>query len=176
MFNTMTITKASGALIGALLALLLLFWAGSSLYHVGPSGGHGEGEEVAQAYTIPVEESAGGGEAAAEEQIDFGALMAAADAAKGEKVFGKCKACHKLDGGDSTGPHLNGVVGRPVASVGGFAYSDGMVAHGGDWTPEALQEFLTAPKKVVKGTKMTFAGLGKVEDRANLIAYLETQK
>ena len=72
--------------------------------------------------------------------------------------------------------HLQRVDGRPVASVGGFAYSDGMVAHGGDWTPEALQEFLTAPKKVVKGTKMTFAGLGKVEDRANLIAYLETQK
>ena len=178
MFNTMTITKASGALIGALLALLLLFWAGSWLYHVGPSGGHGEGEEVAQAYTIPVEESAGGGEAEAEEQIDFGALMAAADAAKGEKVFGKCKACHKLDGTDGTGPHLNGVVGRAVASIGGFGYSDPMVAHAAEapnWTPEALQEFLASPKGVVPGTKMSFAGLPKPEDRANLIAYLQTQ-
>ena len=177
MFNTMTITKASGALIGALLALLLLFWAGSWLYHVGPSGGHGEGEEVAQAYTIPVEESAGGGEAEAEEQIDFGALMAAADAAKGEKVFGKCKACHKLDGTDGTGPHLNGVVGRAVASIGGFGYSDPMVAHAAEapnWTPEALQEFLTSPKGVVPGTKMSFAGLPKPEDRANLIAYLQS--
>ena len=177
MFNTMTITKASGALIGALLALLLLFWAGSWLYHVGPSGGHGEGEEVAQAYTIPVEESAGGGEAEAEEQIDFGALMAAADAAKGEKVFGKCKACHKLDGTDGTGPHLNGVVGRAVASIGGFGYSDPMVAHAAEapnWTPEALQEFLASPKGVVPGTKMSFAGLPKPEDRANLIAYLQT--
>ena len=177
MFNTMTITKASGALIGALLALLLLFWAGSWLYHVGPSGGHGEGEEVAQAYTIPVEESAGGGEAEAEEQIDFGALMAAADAAKGEKVFGKCKACHKLDGTDGTGPHLNGVVGRAVASIGGFGYSDPMVAHAAEapnWTPEALQEFLASPKTVVPGTKMSFAGLPKPEDRANLIAYLQT--
>ena len=178
MFNTMTITKASGALIGALLALLLLFWAGSWLYHVGPSGGHGEGEEVAQAYTIPVEESAGGGEAEAEEQIDFGALMAAADAAKGEKVFGKCKACHKLDGTDGTGPHLNGVVGRAVASIGGFGYSDPMVAHAAEapnWTPEALQEFLASPKGVVPGTKMSFAGLPKPEDRANLIAYLQSQ-
>lgn len=177
MFNTMTITKASGALIGALLALLLLFWAGSWLYHVGPSGGHGEGEEVAQAYTIPVEESAGGGEAEAEEQIDFGALMAAADAAKGEKVFGKCKACHKLDGTDGTGPHLNGVVGRAVASIGGFGYSDPMVAHAAEapnWTPEALQEFLASPKGVVPGTKMSFAGLPKPEDRANLIAYLQS--
>ena len=179
MFNTMTITKASGALIGALLALLLLFWAGSSLYHVGPSGGHGEGEEVAQAYTIPVEESAGGGEAEAEEQIDFGALMAAADPAKGEKVFGKCKACHKLDGSDGTGPHLNGVVGRAVASISGFKYSDAMVAHAGeapDWTAEALEHFLLNPKSAVKGTKMAFAGLPKVQDRANLIAYLETQQ
>ena len=177
MFNTMTITKASGALIGALLALLLLFWAGSWLYHVGPSGGHGEGEEVAQAYTIPVEESAGGGEAEAEEQIDFGALMAAADPAKGEKVFGKCKACHKLDGTDGTGPHLNGVVGRAVASIGGFGYSDPMVAHAAEapnWTPEALQEFLASPKGVVPGTKMSFAGLPKPEDRANLIAYLQS--
>ena len=177
MFNTMTITKASGALIGALLALLLLFWAGSWLYHVGPSGGHGEGEEVAQAYTIPVEESAGGGEAEAEEQIDFGALMAAADPAKGEKVFGKCKACHKLDGTDGTGPHLNGVVGRAVASIGGFGYSDPMVAHAAEapnWTPEALQEFLASPKGVVPGTKMSFAGLPKPEDRANLLAYLQS--
>ena len=177
MFNTMTITKASGALIGALLALLLLFWAGSSLYHVGPSGGHGEGEEVAQAYTIPVEESAGGGEAAAEEQIDFGALLAAADPAKGEKVFGKCKACHKVDGTDGTGPHLNGVVGRAVASVAGFNYDDAMKGHAAEapnWTPEALQEFLTSPKTVVPGTKMSFAGLPKPEDRANLIAYLQT--
>ena len=177
MFNTMTITKASGALIGALLALLLLFWAGSWLYHVGPSGGHGEGEEVAQAYTIPVEESAGGGEAEAEEQIDFGALMAAADPAKGEKVFGKCKACHKLDGTDGTGPHLNGVVGRAVASASGFNYDDAMKNHAAEapeWTPDALQEFLADPKGVVPGTKMSFAGLPKPEDRANLIAYLAT--
>ena len=178
MFDTMTVTKAAGALIGSLLFLLLMTWAASGIYNIGPSGEH-EGAEVAQAYTVPVETAAasGGTEAAAAEAgPDFATVMASADAAAGEKVFGKCKSCHKIDGSDSTGPHLNGVVGRPVASVGGFAYSDGMVAHGGDWTPEALQEFLTAPKKVVKGTKMTFAGLGKVEDRANLIAYLETLK
>ena len=177
MFNTMTITKASGALIGALLALLLLFWAGSSLYHVGPSGGHGEGEEVAQAYTIPVEESAGGGEAEAEEQIDFGALMAAADAAKGEKVFGKCKACHKIDGGDSTGPHLNGVVGREIASVAGFNYSTSMAEHAGSpWDEQHLFDFLKNPKAFAANTKMSFAGLPKDKDRVDLIAFLETQK
>lgn len=177
MFNTMTITKAAGALIGSLLFLMLASWGASALYHVGPSGGHGGDEEHAQAYTIPVEESASADAGdAADAGPDFATVMASADAAAGEKVFGKCKACHKLDGSDGTGPHLNGVVGRAVASVGGFGYSDGMAAHGGDWTPEALQEFLTDPKGVVKGTKMAFAGLKKVEERANLIAYLESQK
>ena len=65
-------------------------------------------------------------------------------------------------------------MGRPVASVADFAYSDGMKAHGGNWDPEPLQVFLTDPKGVVPGTKMSFAGLKKPEDRANLIAYLQT--
>ena len=99
--------------------------------------------------------------------------VAAADVAKGETVFKKCAACHKLDGSNGVGPHLDGVVGRPVASVEGFTYSDGMKAHGGDWTPEELFHFLANPKKDVPGTKMTFAGLPKPEDRANVIAYLE---
>lgn len=177
MFNTMTVTKAAGALIGALLFLMLANWAASGLYHVGPAG-HGGDEEHAQAYSIPVEES-GGGEAEAEEEIDFAALMEAADAAAGEKGFGKCKACHKLDGSDGVGPHLNGVVGRAVAGVGGFAYSDAMVAHAGEapeWTVEALQEFLANPKADVPGTKMSFAGLKKPEERADLIAYLQAQQ
>ncbi len=179
MFDTMTLTKAAGALIGSLLFLLLTSWAASGIYHVGASGGHGEGEEHAQAYTIPVEDAGGSDAETADAGPDFATVMASADAAAGEKVFGKCKACHKLDGADGTGPHLNGVVGRPVGSIGGFAYSDAMHAHAGeapDWTPEALQEFLADPKGVVKGTKMAFAGLKKIEDRANLIAYLETQQ
>ncbi|WP_134679967.1 c-type cytochrome [Paracoccus ravus] len=177
MFDTMTVTKAAGALIGALLFLLLMNWAASGIFHVGSSGHHGEGEEHAQAYTIPVESAEGGAEGeAADEGPDFATVLASADAAAGEKVFGKCKACHKLDGTDGTGPHLNGVVGRAVAGVDGFNYSDGMKAHGGDWSAEALQEFLTNPKSVVKGTKMAFAGLPKVEDRANLIAYLQGQQ
>ncbi|MFV0293035.1 MAG: c-type cytochrome [Paracoccus sp. (in: a-proteobacteria)] len=177
MFNTMTITKTAGALIGSLLAFLLLFWAGDSLYQVGAEGGH-DGEEHAQAYTIPVESAGGDDEAEAEEEIDFATLMVSADVAAGEKVFGKCKACHKVDSSDGVGPHLNGVVNRAVASVSGFGYSDPMVAHAGEapeWTPEALQEFLSDPKGIVPGTKMSFAGLPKAQDRANLIAYLESQ-
>ncbi len=174
MFDTMTVTKAGGALCGAFLIFLLGKWAAEGLYHTGVEG-HG-GEEVAQAYTIDTgaSDSGGGDAAAADSGPDFATVFASADAAKGEKVFSKCKACHKIDGANATGPHLNGVVGRPVASVADFAYSDGMKAHGGDWTPEALETFLTNPKGVVNGTKMTFAGLPKVEDRADIIAYLAT--
>lgn len=179
MFNTMTVTKAAGALIGSLLFLLLASWGASSLYHVGPSGHVAEGEEVPQAYRVAVEESASadaaGGEA--EPQVDFAALMGSADAAAGEKVFGKCRSCHKVDGNNATGPHLDGVVGRAVASVADFGYSDAMKGHTADapvWDPEALQVFLTNPKGVVPGTKMVFAGLKKPEERANLIAYLQS--
>ena len=102
------------------------------------------------------------------------AAKAAADAAAGEKVFGKCKACHKVDGANGTGPHLNGVVNRARGGVEGFGYSDGMKSVTDPWSPEALNAFLENPKGYVPGTKMSFAGLAKVEDRANVIAYLAT--
>ncbi len=171
MFDTMTVTKAGGALCGALLVFLLGKWAAESLYHTGAEG-HG-GEEVAQAYSIDTGAESGGEEAAAEGP-SFDEIFASADAGAGEKVFGKCKACHKVDGSNGTGPHLDGVVGRAVASVGDYSYSDGMKAHGGNWDPAVLDAFLTAPKTAVPGTKMSFAGLPKAEDRANLIAYLQT--
>lgn len=172
MFDTMTVTKAGGALCGAFLIFLMGNWAADALYRT-EAVAHGD-EEVAQAYTIDTGASAGEGEAAAETGPAFADLMAAADPAAGEKVFAKCKACHKTDGTNGTGPHLDGVVGRAVASVEGFRYSDGMVAHGGNWDPETLQAFLENPKGVVEGTKMSFAGLPKPEDRANVIKYLES--
>ncbi|HQY44917.1 MAG TPA: cytochrome c family protein [Paracoccaceae bacterium] len=171
MFDTMTVTKAGGALCGAFLIFLLGKWAAESLYNTEPAS-HG-GEEVAQAYSVDTG-AAEGGEAAAEEGPDFATLLAAADAAAGEKIFGKCKACHKLDGADGTGPHLNGVVGRAIASSGSFGYSDALKGLGGNWEPERLNEFLTSPKAYAAGTKMSFAGLPKPEDRANLIAYLQS--
>ncbi len=173
MFDTMTVTKAGGALCGALLVFLLGKWAAESLYSTEPAS-HGE-EEVAQAYAIDTGAAEGGdtgGEAAA--GPDFATLLASADPAKGEKVFGKCKSCHKVDGSDSTGPHLNGVVGRAVASVAGFGYSDALKAVGGTWDPAQLDKWLTSPKGFAPGTKMGFAGLPKAEDRANLVAYLQS--
>ncbi|SFR36954.1 c-type cytochrome [Litoreibacter janthinus] len=170
MFDTMTMTKILGAACGSLLVFLLGGWAADLIYH----GGGGHGDEHQQAYVIEVE----GGEAEAEEvveEVDFAAVMADADAEKGSKVFSKCKACHKLeDGANGTGPHLYGVVGRDIAAVGDFGYSDVLSGKGGAWTPEELQAFLENPKAYAPGTKMSFAGLKKIDDRANLIAYLET--
>jgi cytochrome c len=172
MFDTMTVTKAGGALCGALLIFLLGKWVAETLYHTGPAAGHG-GEEMAQAYTIDTGAAAGGDTAAAT-QVDFATLYAAADAGAGEKVFAKCKACHKVDGTNGTGPHLENVVDRAVGSLADFSYSDAMKAHGGNWTPEDMFHFLENPKKAVPGTKMSFAGLPKPEDRVNLIAYLKS--
>lgn len=173
MFDTMTLTKVTGAVCGSLLVYLFGAWAAESLYHTGPAAGH-DGEEVAQAYTIDTGESAAT-EVAAEEGPTFEVVYAAADAAAGEKVFGKCKACHKVDGANGTGPHLNGVVNRAKGAVAGFGYSEALLAMSAEsWTPENMNGFLQNPKGYMPGTKMAFAGLPKVEDRANVIAYLAT--
>lgn len=168
MLDTMTFTKVLGAACGSLLVFLLGAWAAESLYTTG--GGHGGTE---QAYVIDTGDA--GGEAPAEVEVPFAELLAAADVAAGEKVFAKCRACHKIDGSDGTGPHLNGVVDRQIAASAGFGYSDtllGMAAN--TWTGEALDAFLLNPKGYAPGTKMSFAGLPKPEDRANLIAWLAT--
>lgn len=175
MFDTMTITKAVGGTCGALLAFLLLGWASDGLYAMN-TGHHGEGE-AKQAYTIDTGSAPAAETETAAAGADFATLYASADPAAGEKVFGKCKACHKIDGNNATGPHLDGVVDRAKASVAGFTYSAGLQAMSGEsWTPENLDHFLTNPKAYVAGTKMAFAGLPKPEDRANIIAYLATLK
>ena len=149
MFDTMTLTKIVGGICGTFLIFLFGNWAADSIYSMG--GGHGE---HAQAYVI----STGDEEVAQEEvaEVSFDELLASADIVKGEKVFSKCKACHKVDGTNGTGPHLDGVFERTVATVDGFAYSDGMTAHGGAWTPDALNVFLTKPKDVVPGHQNVF--------------------
>lgn len=175
MFDTMTLTKAAGALIGALLFLMLTSWLASSLYHVGASGHGAEGEEHAQAYSIPVEESGTADDGAEAEQVDVAALIASADLAKGESEFRKCQACHRLDGTDGTGPHLNGIVDRDKASVGGFNYSQAAQDMPGVWTEDNLFHFIENPRGYMPGTKMAFAGIKPAQARADLIAYLATQ-
>jgi len=178
MFNTMTVTKTVGALCGSLLVFLLGSWAAENIYHVGVTA-DADGV-VPQAYKIAVEEAAPAEEEAAPAEggdgSDMAALVASADAAAGAKVFNKCKACHKIDGTNITGPHLDGVFERDIASVDGFKYSEVLLGLDGNWTIEHLDGFLTNPAAYAPKTKMTFAGLAKPEDRANVIAYLETLK
>lgn len=104
---------------------------------------------------------------------------AAGDAAKGKTVFARCMACHKVDasGSSGLGPNLYGVVGRPVGSFKGYAYSPAMKAKGGTWTAAALDDYLSGPAtKTVPGTKMMFMGVPTKADRDNLIAYLASVK
>ena len=162
MLDTMTLTKAAGALFAAWLVLLLGKWAAEGLYHVDD---HGE-----QAYAIEIEEA---GPAEDVVEVPFAELYAAADAGKGERLWRQCQACHKLeDGANGTGPYLFGVVDRAIGSASGFGYSDALAGHGDAWTPENLSGFIANPKGWAPGTKMSYAGMKDAEDRANLIAYI----
>jgi cytochrome c len=113
-----------------------------------------------------------GGEAA--KPIEF--YLASADVAKGEQVFKKCAACHNADqgGANALGPNLWGVVGKPHAAHPGFAFSDALKGVPGTWDFKALDTWLANPKKYAPGTKMTFAGLGNPQDRADVIAFLNS--
>ena len=164
MLDTMTFTKAAGGICGALLVFLLGKWAAEELYHV---ESHGEAS-----YVIEV---AGGDEAEAVEEVDFAAVMAEASVEDGAKVFRKCSACHKLEAGaNGAGPYLYGVVGRAIGGADGFGYSDALASNGETWTPENLSGFLEKPSSWAPGTSMGFAGLRKIEDRADVIAYLDS--
>ncbi len=103
-----------------------------------------------------------------------GGFAEAAEAAKGKKVFNKCKICHSLKKGKKKiGPSLHGVIGRTAGTVKGFRYSKAMKKSGVVWDDKSLDTFLTKPKKFVPGTKMAFGGIKKQKDRDNLIAYLK---
>lgn len=170
--NTMEITKIVGALCGALLVFMLIGWGAETLYHTGGGHGKGHGGDHAAGYVIEVETETAVAEV--EEGPSFDELLASADVDKGGKVFGKCKACHKLEeGANGTGPTLYGVVDRAIGGMDGFGYSGALSDLDGTWDYAALNEFLTKPSAYAPGTTMGFAGLKKPQDRANLIKYLE---
>jgi cytochrome c len=106
----------------------------------------------------------------------IGALLAHADVDAGAKDARKCGACHSFEEGGAAkiGPPLWGVVGRDIASVDGFSYSDALVQKDGAWDYQKLDAFLTQPREWAPGTKMAFAGLKKPEERADVILYLRS--
>ncbi len=167
MFDTMTSTKIVGALCMALLVFLFSKWAAEEIYHV-ESKNPGVVELIAMQAAEEVAEDA--------PEVDFSELLAMADPAKGERVFNKCKACHKLaEGENNVGPHLFQIVGRTVGAVSEFGYSSPMANLEGIWTTDELNAFLKNPKKYLPGTKMSFAGLKKDQDRADVITYMAVQ-
>ena len=106
----------------------------------------------------------------------FAAPAIAQDAAKGEKLFRRCTTCHTTEAGGKhkVGPNLNGIFGRQIATVDSFKrYSKAFKALDFAWDEARMDSFVKAPKKDIPGTRMSFAGLRKDQDRADLIAYLK---
>lgn len=125
---------------------------------------------------VEEEGGASGGGDVAEKPI--AAYLATADIAKGEAQFKKCASCHTIDKGGASGigPNLYGIVGGHHAHLASFGYSDAMKATSGkNWDWDALSHWIQNPKKYIPGNKMSFAGIGKPEDRANLIAFLNSK-
>jgi len=130
----------------------------------------------AMGYAIEGVETEGEGGGASGPSLNT--LLASADVAQGEKVFAKCAACHTINAGGANGigPNLHGVLGEAVATGhAGFAFSDALKSKGGKWDFATMDAWLKSPREFAPGTKMTFAGLSKPVDRANLIAYLNAQ-
>jgi cytochrome c len=114
--------------------------------------------------------------APSEPAVPFDQLLAKADVSKGENAAKKCAACHTFNKGgrNLVGPNLWGIVGRPKASEAGFNYSAALKAKGGNWTIDDLNQFINNPKGLIPGTNMTFAGIQRGGERADVVAYLNS--
>lgn len=132
-----------------------------------------------EAMGYPIEGVVEEGEGGADAGPGLAQLLATGDAAAGEKAAqGRCGTCHTFDQGGAAkqGPNLFGVMGTPIGKhAAGFAYSSALSGHGGDWSYENMDAWLTSPKAFAPGTKMSFAGLSNGQDRANIILYMRAQ-
>ena len=169
--SDLTFNKIAGAVLATGLAIFLLREVSDVVFEKEPPEKAG--------YAITVAETTEAGGAAAEAPIDWGTVLPVANIEAGKAVSAKCASCHNFDAGgpNGTGPNLYGVLGRKPGAHAGYTYSAAMIEHGnavGKWDYEDLSEFLKAPTKHVPGTKMTFVGLKKPEDRIAIIAYLHS--
>ncbi len=108
---------------------------------------------------------------------DLAALLRVADVGAGRRAFGQCAACHTIGAGGQAlaGPNLHGIIGRAVASNPRFGYTQALIDHGGRWDAARMDAWLAAPMQVVPGTRMAFAGVRDPMERADLIAYLQSE-
>lgn len=166
------LNKIAGAALGTLLAVLSINMAAGVIF--APK------KPALPGYDLPgaeVAAAAAGPAAAADEPI--AKRLETADAARGEKAVGACKACHSFESGgaNKVGPALHGIFERAKGGHAGFGYSAAMKGKSGEkWGPEDLDAFIKNPKASVAGTSMAFAGIGKPETRADVIAYLKSLK
>ena len=170
--SDLTFNKIAGAVLATALAVVGLEELSSIVYQNEPTSKPG------YAITVATTES-GGGPAAPVLPPDWGTVLPTADLAAGKTATAVCMTCHNFDKGgpNMTGPNLFGVLGRKPGSHPGYAYSTGMVAMGdkiGAWSYDELDKFLSGPQADVSGTKMTYTGMKKQEQRVNVIAYLRT--
>jgi len=169
--NSFEINKILGAVLGTCLFTLAL--------NIGAGAIFTPEKPAKPGYDIAVAEHPAGGEGgakpAAEDPIEK--LLASSDVGKGQNSAKQCQACHTFEKGgpNRVGPNLWGVVGRPKASEAGFNYSAAMKAKGGNWSFDELNHFIANPRTYIAGTNMTFAGLSRDSQRADVIAFLRTQ-
>ncbi|CAN7518325.1 cytochrome c family protein [Phenylobacterium sp. LjRoot225] len=167
--SDLTFNKVAGAVLATGLAIFGLRELSSGIF---------ADEKVEKpGYAVEVAAETGGAAAAADVPPDWGTVLPKADVAAGEAVFAKCQSCHNFTA-NGTGPDLLAVVGRKPGSEAGFAYSPAMEAFAAKqpiWDYEHVYEFVKNPQAYIPGTKMTFVGLKKQEDRINLIAFLHTK-
>jgi cytochrome c len=170
--DSFELNKILGALLGTCMVLLAVHIASGAIFAAPVPAKPGYVIEVKQ--EAPAAPS--GGTAAPPAQVPIENLLASASVQQGEQTAKECELCHNLGKGQGAkiGPDLYGVVGRPVASEPGFNYSAALKAKGGTWTFDALNPWLTNPRADVPGTLMTFAGITSEKQRADVIAYLNS--
>jgi cytochrome c len=167
--DSFELNKILGAILGTCLGVLAINIAAGAIF--------APVKPAKPGYDIVVPETRPGGEVKpAEPEVPIEQLLVKADVGRGENSAKKCGACHTFNKGGRplVGPNLWGVVGRPKASEPGFNYSAALKAKGGNWTIEDLNQFIANPKGFVPGTNMTFAGIQRGGERADVIAYLNT--
>jgi len=164
------INKVAAAVLSAGLLAMITGFIAHQIYHPHMP------EKAAYVIAEGVASSAGQTAAAPAGPAPVAPLLAKASADNGQVVAKKCASCHTFEkgGANKIGPNLWNVVGGKMAHAEGFAYSGAMQGMGKAWDYESLNVFLYSPKDLVKGTKMTFAGLKKDQDRADVIAYLRS--